>query len=177
MNFTGEVQSVLLGATLLGSGSVELLGFFEAEALGVDVDDLGAVDETIDEGDDAGGVREDLAPGGEGLVGAEEKRLLGLVSPGDRGWQASSGASAVDDLPNGAYVNGVARERLAERLLELGGPGGVEDLEEPGGRAADVVATLGDEPEQRLTAASGPREAVETAMLAARLFSSTNRWR
>lgn len=84
----------------------------------------------------------------------------------DRGWQATSGASAVDDLPDGAYVDGVARERLAERLLELGGPGGVEDLEEPGGRAADVVTALGDEPEERLTAASGAREPVEATMLA-----------
>jgi hypothetical protein len=53
--------SVLLAASL-GSGSVELLGFLEAVALGFDFDDLGALDEAVDECDDAGGVGEDLAP-------------------------------------------------------------------------------------------------------------------
>jgi hypothetical protein len=52
---------VLLAAALLGAGGAQFLGFFEAVALGVDVDDLGAVDEAVDEGDDAGGVGEDLA--------------------------------------------------------------------------------------------------------------------
>jgi len=119
VNFTGEVESVLLATSLLGSGGVELLGFFEAEALGVDVDLLGAVDETIDEGDDARGVREDLAPGGKGLVGAEEKGLLGVVSAGDD-LEEEVGVAAVvrevADLVDAQQVrDGVAAETAGER--------------------------------------------------------------
>src|SRR4051812_41616651 len=74
---------MLFGTALLGASGVELLGFLEAVALGVDVDDLRAVDEAIYEGDDAGGVREDLAPRGEGLVGTEEDGLVDVVATGD----------------------------------------------------------------------------------------------
>ena len=83
MKFTGEGRSVLLRATLLGAGGAELLGFLEAVALGVDVDDLGPMNEPIDERDDAGGVREDFAPRGEGLVGTEQHGSLGVVAAGD----------------------------------------------------------------------------------------------
>ena len=62
----------LLRPALSASGG-ELLGLLEAVAVGFDVDHLGAVDEAIDEGDDAGGVGEDLAPFGERLVGAQEQ--------------------------------------------------------------------------------------------------------
>ena len=48
------------------------LGLLETIAVALDFDDFGAVDEAVDEGDDAGGVREYLAPLGEGLVGGEE---------------------------------------------------------------------------------------------------------
>jgi hypothetical protein len=40
------------------------------------------VDESVDEGDDGGGVGKDLAPGGKGLVGGEQDRAL-EVSAGD----------------------------------------------------------------------------------------------
>lgn len=53
-----KIGSVLLRLALLRAGGVELLGLLEAVALGVDVDDLSAMDETVDERDDAGGVRE-----------------------------------------------------------------------------------------------------------------------
>ena len=43
----------------LARAAVKLLGLFEAVAVGFDVDDLGAVDEAIDQPDDAGGVRKD----------------------------------------------------------------------------------------------------------------------
>jgi hypothetical protein len=46
------------------------------------LDDLGPVDESVDDGDDAGGVWEDLAPLGKGLVGCNEDGL-GLVASGD----------------------------------------------------------------------------------------------
>ena len=66
--------SVRFAAPLLDAGSVELLGLFEPVAFGIDLDDLGAVEESVDERDDAGGVGEDLAPLLEGLVGAQDRR-------------------------------------------------------------------------------------------------------
>jgi hypothetical protein len=38
------------------------LSFFEAVAVAVDGEDFGAMDQSIDQGDDAGGVWEDLVP-------------------------------------------------------------------------------------------------------------------
>lgn len=72
----------------------------------------------------------------------------GVLAAGDRDrdgrWETTRSASAVDDLPDGTHVYGVARDGLAERLLELGGTYGVEELEQPGGAAADVVTALGN---------------------------------
>ena len=45
------------------------LGLLEAVGVALDRDDLGVVEQAIDEGDDAGGAGEDLAPFGEGAVG------------------------------------------------------------------------------------------------------------
>ncbi len=59
-----------------------LLGLLEAIGRAVDVDDLGVVDEAIDERDDTGGVGKDLAPFGEGAVGGDEGGFV-LVAPGD----------------------------------------------------------------------------------------------
>jgi hypothetical protein len=69
---------------VLVARGAELLGFLEAIAVGLDLDDLGAMDEPVDEGDDAGGVREDFAPLREGLVGAEQDGLVGVVAAGER---------------------------------------------------------------------------------------------
>ena len=44
------------------------LGLLEAVGLALDLNDLGVVYEPIDQGDDTGGVGEDLAPFGEGSV-------------------------------------------------------------------------------------------------------------
>ena len=52
------------GAALL----LAFLGFLAAVGVAVDGDDLGVVDEPVDEGDKAGGVWEGLAPLGEGAV-------------------------------------------------------------------------------------------------------------
>ncbi|WP_233561086.1 hypothetical protein [Sorangium cellulosum] len=73
------------------------------------------------------------------------------------------GAAAVDHLADGADVDGVALELLDERLFELGGADGFEQLQEPGDRAADVVAALGDDAEECLAAAGGASEAIEAA--------------
>src|SRR4051812_26413836 len=84
VNFTGErAGSVLLGAALLRADGVQLLRFLQAVAVGLDLDDLGAVDEAVDERDDAGGVREDLGPLRECLVRAEDDGLVGVVAPRD----------------------------------------------------------------------------------------------
>jgi hypothetical protein len=118
VKFTGEDWSVLLGAATGSAGSVELLGFFEAVAFGVDVDDLGAMDEAVDERDDAGGVGEDLAPLGKGLVGAEEDGLLGVVTPGDDLEEVGVAAVVreVADVVDAEQVrHGVAVEAPSER--------------------------------------------------------------
>ena len=67
-----------LGAALL----LAFLGFLAAPGLAVDGDDLGVVDEAVDQGDDAGGVGEGLAPLGEGPVGGDDGGVL-LAAAGD----------------------------------------------------------------------------------------------
>ena len=47
------------------------------------MDNLAAVDQAVDKGDDARGVRENIGPLGEGLVGGEHDGLERLVAPGD----------------------------------------------------------------------------------------------
>jgi hypothetical protein len=55
---------------LLLSGA--LFGFLESVAVALDLDDLGAMHEAVDERDRARGVREDFGPLGERLVRAEQ---------------------------------------------------------------------------------------------------------
>ena len=57
-----------------------LLGFFEAVGLAVDGDHLGAMNEPIDERDDARSVWEYLFPFPKGLVGRDD-RALPFVAP------------------------------------------------------------------------------------------------
>ena len=86
MKFTGEEDGSGrrgFSASPFGACGGELLGLFETVAIGLDIDDLGAVDEAIDEGDHAGGVGEDLVPFGEGLVGAKQDGLSCVVAPSD----------------------------------------------------------------------------------------------
>ena len=58
------------------------LGLLEAVAPPLDWDDFRAVDETIDERHDTGGVGKYLAPLSEGFVGRQDDRVL-LIAPGD----------------------------------------------------------------------------------------------
>jgi hypothetical protein len=53
----------------LSASSGFFLGFLEPVGVSLDGDDLTAVDESVDEGDDGGCVGKDLVPLGEGLVG------------------------------------------------------------------------------------------------------------
>ena len=60
------------------------LGLLAAIGIAVDGDDLGVVDEAVDEGDDAGGVGEGFAPLSEGAVSPSltrhfEDRLLSML--------------------------------------------------------------------------------------------------
>src|SRR4051812_50070825 len=78
-----SVRSWLGAAALAGA----LLGAFarllEAVGIPVDGDDLGVVDEAIDQRDDACGVGEDLAPFGERAVGGDQ-RAPDLVAARDQ---------------------------------------------------------------------------------------------
>ena len=60
-----------------------LFGFFETVGVGVDGDDFRAVDESVDDGDDGGGGREDVVPFGEGFVGGEEDGPTFIASGDD----------------------------------------------------------------------------------------------
>ncbi len=63
---------------LFGAGH----GLFEAIGLALEHDDLAAVDQSVDEGYDAGGVGEDFVPFFEGAVGGDDG-ALGLISATD----------------------------------------------------------------------------------------------
>jgi hypothetical protein len=58
----------LAGSTLGGAVGGALLSFLEAIAVTGQGEDLRAMHETVNEGDDAGGVGEDLVPFAEGFV-------------------------------------------------------------------------------------------------------------
>ena len=53
-----------------------LVGLFETVGLALDGEDFGMMNEPVDEGDDASGVREDLAPFGERPIGCYQGALL-----------------------------------------------------------------------------------------------------
>jgi hypothetical protein len=81
-----------LARTLVGS----FLGLLEAIGFAFDGEDLGVVDQAIDQGDNAGGIWKDLAPFGKGPVGGEPSGLadLPLVAP------ARARMLAMTDDPN-----------------------------------------------------------------------------
>ena len=84
-----------VGDLLFGAGH----GFFEAIGLALEHDDLAAMDESVDEGDDAGGVGEDLVPFFEGAVGGDDG-ALGLIATGDHLEQEVSKAAGVGQIPD-----------------------------------------------------------------------------
>src|SRR3954468_15845743 len=59
----------LAGAAAAGAEFAALLGFFEPVGIGLNGDDLGIMDEAVDQRDDAGGGGKDLVPLGEGAIG------------------------------------------------------------------------------------------------------------
>lgn len=89
---------------------------------------------------------------------------IGVLAAGDGngdGRREAAGRSpTVDNLPDGAGVDGVALKGFDEGFFELGGSNSVEDLEKPGGSAPDIVATLGDNSKERLAASRRTSESV-----------------
>ena len=65
----GLAGSRLGGTATSGPLLCALLGLLEAVGIAFDGDDLGVVDEAVDQRDDAGGVGKDLPPLGKGAVG------------------------------------------------------------------------------------------------------------
>ena len=84
-----------VGDLLFGAGH----GFFEAIGLALEHDDPTSVDQSVDEGDDAGGVGEDLVPFFEGAVGGDDG-ALGLIATGDHLEQEVSKAAGVGQIPD-----------------------------------------------------------------------------
>src|SRR5580658_4786088 len=74
-------------------------GLFEPVALAFEDRDFGAMHQPVDQRDDAGGVREDLAPFAERLVGREDQRTL-LISAGDDLKQQVRIARIVGQVPD-----------------------------------------------------------------------------
>ena len=59
-----------------------LLSFLEAIAFAFEGDDFGAMQQSVDEGDDTGGVGEHLIPFAECFVGGQENGTLLLITAG-----------------------------------------------------------------------------------------------
>ena len=70
-------------AALAGVLLAAFAGLLEPVGLALDGDDLGGLDEAIDQRDDAGGVGEHLTPFGKGAVGSDQ-RAAGLVAARDQ---------------------------------------------------------------------------------------------
>ena len=108
---------------------------------------------------------------GDGVVA--RKRVwsdneIAVRTSGDRNadgrGQSALGTTAVDDLADGADVEGVTLEHLDEGFFELGSAGGVEELKQAMSAAAEVLATVGDVTQEGLTGGRGLGEAIESAV-------------
>uniref|UniRef100_UPI001FCBCDA7 hypothetical protein n=1 Tax=Rhizobium sp. PDO1-076 TaxID=1125979 RepID=UPI001FCBCDA7 len=82
--------------------------FLEAVAVAFDGDDLAVMQETVDQADDAGGIREDLRPFGKGLVGGEDGRSF-LISAADDLNQKVGMAVGIGKIPIAALPVSVPR--------------------------------------------------------------------
>ena len=75
------------------------MGFFEAVAVAIDGKDLGAMHQSIDQGDDAGGVWEDLVPFAKALVRGQDRGPL-LIAARDDFEQQIGIAGIVGQVPD-----------------------------------------------------------------------------
>ena len=116
-----------MARTLVGS----FLGLLEAIGFALDGEDLGVVDQAVDQGDDAGGIWKDLAPFGEGPVGGDDRAVVLLTAADEFEQQIGMAigigeiADLVDHQQTGAGIvtqapaqGGIAIERgeVAEQL-------------------------------------------------------------
>ena len=88
--------------------------FLEAVAFALDGEDLGVVDEAIDQGDDAGGVGEDLAPFCERAVGGDHGALV-LVTAADELEQQIGMAVGIGEVAD--LVDGQDSRRMEPMLM------------------------------------------------------------
>ncbi len=109
--------------------------------------------------------------GGELVRGDDEVAVLtGSKRESHSRRQAAVRSALVDDLAYCTDVHGVALEDLDERVFERVGSSAVEQLQQPGGVAAEIFAAFGQAAEERPAARRGFGEAVEPAMLASALL-------
>lgn len=90
------------------------------------------MDEAIDEGDDAGGVGEDLAPSSEGLVGGEEDGGVCGVAPGDDLEEEVCVSLMAGEVSNLIDAQELGCEVGPEPALERGGGVGDGEVGEEG---------------------------------------------
>ena len=142
-------QAVLKGHTALFTSAGQLLGdlaaiavfsLLETVGIAVDGDDVGVVDEAVDERDDAGGAGEHLVPVGERAVGGDQG-ALGLVASADQLEQhvgVAVGVGEISDLVDdqegwgGVMAEAAAqgrgavdRRQISEQLAGAGEQGGM----------------------------------------------------
>lgn len=113
-----------------------LFGFLEAVGLALDGDDFGLVQEAIDEGDDAGGVGEDLVPLGEGAVGGDDgaPELVAAVGEFEQQIGVAVGVGEVAELVDAEQVEG---GEVAQTARQGGGGVGGGEFAEQGAGAAE----------------------------------------
>jgi hypothetical protein len=103
--------------------------------------------------------------------------LAGRERNGDRRWQATLGSLLVEDLTDGADVNGVVLQHFDEGVLESIGAGSIEQLKEASGVAAEILSAPGEALQESLAARSRLGEPIQATMLACAPFSATKRSR
>ena len=88
----------------LGFAGGALLGLFEAIAFAFEGDDLGSMQQPIDEGDHAAGIGEDLIPFAEHFVGRQDNGTLLLITTGDHLEEQIGVVCVVGEIAD--FVNG-----------------------------------------------------------------------
>ena len=77
-----------------------LLSFLEAIAVSGEGEDLGPMHETVNEGDNAGGVREDLVPFSERFIGRQDHGAMELITARDHLEEQISVTRVVGQVPH-----------------------------------------------------------------------------
>jgi len=105
--------------------------FLGAVGAAFDDDDLGAVDQAIDQGDHAGGVGEDLLPLGEGAVGGDQRALVLIAARDQFEHQVgvSVGVRQVPDLVDRQELRtGIVVQAATQRGIAVQGSKVAEEL-------------------------------------------------